>query len=59
MISHRPRLDLFWWPLVAVLLVSLVGKALVLLRHSRAAVPVKAPGDVRVDPLSGRLEVRA
>jgi len=57
-ISHRPRRDLFYWPLLVALLLSLSAKGLAVLRHLRAPGPVRATGTVRVDPLSGRLDVR-
>jgi len=57
-ISHRPRRDLFYWPLLAALLVSLGEKAGMLLRRSRISGGQSAAGTVRVDPLTGRLEVR-
>jgi len=56
-VSHRPRRDLFYWPLLAGLLLSLGEKASTVLR-SRATTPLPAPGGVRVDPVTGRLEVR-
>ncbi|MBI4862588.1 MAG: VWA domain-containing protein [Candidatus Riflebacteria bacterium] len=58
-VSHRPRRDLFHWPLLVALLVSLAGTALTVHRRARDSAPVRAPGTLRVDPLSGRLEVRA
>jgi Ca-activated chloride channel family protein len=58
-ISHRPRRDLFYWPLLAALLLSLGAKGLSVLRHLRSPAPRRSPGTVRVDPLSGRLEVRS
>jgi Ca-activated chloride channel family protein len=57
-ISHRPRRDLFYWPLLAALLVSLGEKAGIVLQGRRSSVSVRLPGSVHVDPLSGRLEVR-
>ena len=58
-ISHRPRRDLFYCPLLVALLLSLGGKGLAVLHQWRAATAAPAPGIVRVDPLTGRLEVRA
>lgn len=55
-ISHRPRNDLFYWPLLAALVVSLMEKALGNLRQARATV-AHLPVAVRVDPLTGKLEV--
>jgi len=57
-ISHRPRRDLFYWPLLLALVFSLTGKAFTVLRQSAATTQVHAPGTVRVDPFSGKLEVR-
>ena len=57
-ISHRPRNDLFYWPLLAALVLSLMEKAVGSLRQARATV-AHSPVSVRVDPLSGKLEVAA
>lgn len=57
--SHRPRRDLFQWPLLAAFLLSLSAKALLVLCHSRAAAPHGAPARVRVHPLTGKLEIEA
>jgi Ca-activated chloride channel family protein len=57
-ISHRPRNDLFYWPLLAALVLSLVEKAVGNLRQARATV-AHSPASVRVDPLTGKLEVAA
>jgi Ca-activated chloride channel family protein len=56
-ISHRPRLDLFYWPLLAALLLSLVEKATIMLQHTRAATATPAQASVRVNPATGKLEV--
>lgn len=58
-VSYRPRRDLFHWPLLAALLLWLGATVLALGREAYATAPVQAPPAVRVDPLSGRLEVRA
>jgi Ca-activated chloride channel family protein len=55
-ISHRPRSDLFHWPLLAALILWLLEKALVVVRQS-ADTSQAAEGKVRVDPLTGKLEV--
>jgi Ca-activated chloride channel family protein len=57
-ISHRPRNDLFYWPLLAALVLSLMEKAVGNLRQARATV-ARSPVSVRVDPLTGKLEVAA
>lgn len=56
-LSHRPLLDLYYWPLLAALLLSVLGKASAVLRRSRTARPARAPGSVRVDPRTGKLEI--
>jgi Ca-activated chloride channel family protein len=56
-ISHRPRRDLFHWPLLAALMLWFIDKALVVARQSSSATQA-AGGTVRVDPLTGKLEVR-
>lgn len=56
-ISHRPRNDLFFWPLLAALLLWISEKALIVLRQSRVIILTRAPGTVRVDPITGKLEV--
>jgi len=58
-ISHRPHRDLFYWPLLVALLLSLGEKTLGVLGKSRAAAPLKIPRRVRVHPLTGKLEVQA
>jgi Ca-activated chloride channel family protein len=58
-VSHRPRLDLFYVPLLIALGLSLAEKAYQTL-HSRGAA---SSGDrrrsIRVDPVTGRLELEA
>ncbi|NOT12526.1 MAG: VWA domain-containing protein [Methylococcaceae bacterium] len=56
-IRHRPRRDLFHWPLLAALLISLSEKLFVVLRCSRDAFNKQASASVRVDPHSGRLKI--
>lgn len=57
-VSHRPRRELFQWPLLLILFVSLGDKALVVWRRSRVDESVQDAGAVHVDHLTGRLEVR-
>ena len=57
--SHRPRRDLFYWPLLAALVVLLAEKALLLLNHSRATSSREPAARVRVHPITGKLEVAA
>jgi Ca-activated chloride channel family protein len=56
-VSHRPRRDIFYWPLLAALLLSLVDKAWIILQHTRATPPARAQGSVRVDRMTGKLEI--
>jgi len=58
-VSYRPQNELYYWPLLAGLLLSLAEKA-VAARHRFTAQAVAARGGkVRVDPVSGRLEVQS
>lgn len=58
-VSHRPRRDLFHWPLLAALLISLAGRGLVLLRSAKGTPTQQTPAVIRVHPLTGKLEVRS
>lgn len=57
-ISHRPRLDMYYWPLLLMLLLSFTEKGFKVLRRSRSDEFQQQPSTIRVDQLSGRLEVR-
>ena len=57
-ISYRPRRDVFYWPLIAALLLSIGATTLALLRQLHVTPALQRPSAVRVDPLTGRLEVR-
>lgn len=55
-VSHRPRRDLFFWPLAMALVLSMFHRAVVLLVH-RKEVPAQRDGHaVHVNPLTGKLE---
>lgn len=56
-ISHRPKRDLFFWPLLAALLVSLGEKGLWLVRQRQRSAPIANESRVRVHPLTGKMEV--
>ena len=59
-ISHRPRIDLFPWLVFAALLVSLGDKAFLIWRQTRLRGAARTvSGSVRVDPVTGKLEVSA
>jgi Ca-activated chloride channel family protein len=55
-VSHRPRRELYYWPLFAALLVSLLEKSVSMVRKSTASIPEGKAGRIRVHPLSGKLE---
>jgi Ca-activated chloride channel homolog len=57
--SHRPRRDLFHWPLLAALLLTLSSKAILIIRQSRSTATSNKPSSVRVHPLTGKLEIEA
>lgn len=56
-VSHRPRRDLYHWPLLGAVLVSLFGKVLAAALTSRTGIPDRPPSRVRVHPITGKLEV--
>lgn len=56
-VSHRPRRDIFYWPLLAALLLSLIDKAWAIRQHTKASPAIPAQGSVRVDPVTGKLKV--
>ena len=56
-ISHRPRRDLFYWPLLTAVLLSLFEKVLWIVGNSRGSRPLKASGLIRVNPITGKLEL--
>ena len=56
-VSYRLRRDLFYWPLLAALLLSLGGQIAKVARRSPSAAR-QSNAVVRVDPISGKLEVR-
>lgn len=55
-VSHRPRHDLFQWPLAAALLLSLASKLPGIRRHTPANAEAARP--LRVDPVTGKLSVQ-
>ena len=58
-VSHRPRRDIYYWPLLAALLLSLGEKLLAVLNQRRVSIVRMAPVVVRVDPVTGKLGVKA
>jgi Ca-activated chloride channel family protein len=57
-ISHRPRLDMYYWPLLLMLSLSLAEKGFRVLRYRRTDEVQQQSSTVRVDQLTGRLEVQ-
>ena len=57
-VSHRPRRDLYYWPLLLLLLLSLAEKGGMVLRLSRHEDVPQRPATVHVDQITGRLEVQ-
>jgi Ca-activated chloride channel family protein len=60
-LSYRPRRELFHWPLLAALLLSVLAHAHATwrtLRAGAAVAEVAASGTLEVDPASGQLQVR-
>ena len=56
-ISYRPRRDLFQWPLLAALLLFFVKGLFSAINRSRSQASLKSVGSVRVNSLTGKLEV--
>jgi len=58
-ISHRPRRDLFFWALLGALAVWLAETLALIARDWLTAIPAHPSVSVRVDRLTGQLEVLA
>ena len=58
-VSHRPRRDIYYWPLLVALVLSLGERLVVILSRMRLSGVRPSPAIVRVDPVTGKLEVRA
>ena len=58
-VSHRPRRDIYYWPLLAALVLSFGAKMLSVLRRLRVSGLREPLASVRVDPVTGKLEVKA
>jgi Ca-activated chloride channel family protein len=56
-VSHRPRHELYYWPLAAALLFSTLGPALAAFRITHTTVPDSSSHTIRVNSLTGQLEV--
>jgi Ca-activated chloride channel family protein len=56
-VSHRPRRDLFYWPLAAALLVSLSHHVVRLILQHRITPAKLKSHTVHVNPITGKLEL--
>ena len=57
-ISHRPKQDLFYWPLILALALSMLDKAVAMLQANRMRPTDSKIRTVHVDPTTGTLTVR-
>ncbi|KLU02085.1 BatB [Rhodopirellula islandica] len=58
-ISHRPRTDIYYWPLLVALLLSMFAKAIATWRGRRHTTPVEQDQRIHVNPITGEMEVVA
>lgn len=58
-VSHRPRLDLFYCPVLLALVVSLFDRLIAVLKRNKANTLTAKSRRVRVHPTTGKLEVLA
>lgn len=58
-VSHRPRLDLFYWPVLLALVFSLFDRLIAVLKRNKANTLTAKSRRVRVHPTTGKLEVLA
>ena len=56
-VSHRPQRDLFFWPSLIALVISVVEKGVHAMALSRTSAQTKTDTKVRVHPATGKLEV--
>ncbi len=56
-VSHRPRRDWFYWPLLAALLLSLLGQIRAAWRSRSVSEPRDLPARLRVNPRTFELEM--
>lgn len=56
-VSHRPRTDMFYVPLVVALALSLASKLVASLRMRTRIKPADDHDEIRVNPITGTLEV--
>ncbi len=56
-VSHRPRRDLFYWPILIAVLISLGEKTLDLVRIRHSTKATATPQKISVNPITGELEL--
>jgi len=58
-VSHRPRQELYYWPLAAALLVSMLYRAAATIAQRAPRSNVARSGTIHVNPVTGKLELSA
>ncbi len=56
-VSHRPRRDLYYYPVLLALLISVASKLLQVIEKSGPSRSSTTAGNIRVHPTTGKLEV--
>ncbi|EGF29944.1 hypothetical protein [Rhodopirellula baltica] len=58
-ISHRPRTDIYYWPLLIALLLSMFEKAIATWRGRHHTTSAEQDRRIHVNPITGEMEVAA
>ncbi|QGJ68774.1 aerotolerance operon BatA [Planctomycetales bacterium 10988] len=58
-ISHRPRRELYYYPLLFAVLISMGTKFLALLSREKSAASLRSDHRIHVNPATGKLEVES
>lgn len=56
-ISHRPRVELYFWPLLAALVIWIGEKLIACYVAQRLVIPSQDSAKLRVDPITGELKI--
>ncbi len=56
-ISYRPRVELYFWPLLAALAIWIAEKLIACYAAKRLVLPIQASATIRVDPVTGELKM--